>query len=179
MPEELALVDEVPQVGAAETRAGGAVARLVQGSVVSGVPGVAEIDAPGPGHRTAGARGTRRQYAVEHVHAGLDHLEDALDVADTHEVARLVLRHHRRSLVGGGEHRLPVLADREPADRVAVEVELRDLLGRAAAELWVGAALGDAESQLAVGARRVALPSRPLGRAPNRVFELAPRDAGG
>ena len=81
---------------------------------------------------------------------GLDHLEDALGVADSHEVARLFRRAAARvtqSVVSNIER--AVLADREAADRVAVEVELEQLLDAAAAELGVGAALVDREAELA------------------------------
>ena len=73
---------------------------------------------------------------------------------------------------------LAVLADREAADRVAVEVELDELLGRAPPELAVGAALDDREAELAGRALGVALAAGPLGGAADGVLELAPRDAG-
>src|SRR5436190_339040 len=67
-----------------------------------------------------------------------------------------------------------VLAEREAADGVSVEVELHERLGRAAAELRVGAALANREAELPVAAGRVALAPRPLGRAADGVCQLAP-----
>ena len=177
--KKLVLVDEVPQVGPGEARARGAVAAFVERPGVASVLRVAEIEAPLPRRRAAGAGGSRRQNAVEHVDTGLDHLEDALGVADAHEVARLAGRHQRGGLRGGLERGAALLADRQAADRVSVEVELGDLLGRAAAELRVDPALADPEAELALGARRVALPGGPVGRPADRILELAAGDVGG
>ena len=93
----------------------------------------ARLRRPLPGERRAGARGARRQDAVEHVDAARDHLEDALRVADAHEVARPVGREQRRGPGGRVEHRVARARRREPAERVAVEAERDDLLDRAAA----------------------------------------------
>ena len=132
-----------------------------------------EVEAAFPGERAAGARRSGRQHAVEHVDARLDHLEHPFGVADAHEVARLVLRKERCHPVGRLEHRRAVLAEREPADRVAVEVELDELLGGAPAELGVRAALVDREAELTVGVGRVALPARPFGRAAHGFRDLS------
>ncbi len=115
-----------PSSSGDSSRAKRALRRLRRPAAVSALPG---------------ARGARRQDAVEHVDPGLDHLEDPFGVADPHEVARLVGREQRRRPVGRLEHHVAVLADREPADRVAVEADRSDLLDRAAAQLRVDAAL--------------------------------------
>ena len=130
------------------------------------------LSRPARGERAAGAGGAGRQDAVEHVDPRLDHLEDPFRVADPHEVARLVRREQRRRPVGRLEHHVAVLADREPADRVAVEADRGDLLDRPAAQLRVDAALADAEAQLALGARRLvsaARPTRSCGARPLRA----------
>ena len=88
----------------------------------------------------------------------------------------MLCRQHRRRAVGRLEHRLALLADREAADRVAVEVELRDLLDRPLPKLGVDPALADPEAQLALGSRRVALARRPLGRTPDGFLELTASD---
>ena len=176
--EQLVLVHEMPDVGAAEPRARRAVAVRVDRLRVAREPRVAEIEAALRRERAAGAGRPRRQDAVEHVDPRLDDLEDPFRVADPHEVARLLGRHQRRCPVRHLEHRSAVLADRQAADRVAVEVELGDLLGRAAPELRVDAALGDAEAQLAVRARRMPLPRRPLRRPAHRLGKLARGDVG-
>ena len=149
-PENLLLVDEMADVRAAERRARRAVAALVERPRVAGEAGVPEVEAPLPRERAAGARGARRQDAVEHVDAARDHLEHALRVADAHEVARLLRRAgaaRRRDVASNIG--VALLADAEAADRVAVEVERDELLDRAAAELGVEAALRDPEAELA------------------------------
>ena len=158
--------------------AGRAVAVGVERARVAGEAGVPQVEPALPGERAAGAGGAGREDAVEHVDAGLDRLEDPLGVADSHEVAGLLGREERREPVGRLEHQRAVLADREPADRVAVEVELAELLERSPAQLAVGAALDDREAKLALGARSVALAAGPLGGAPHGVVQLDPRHAG-
>src|SRR5262249_15407351 len=131
-----------------------------------------------PGDRAARTGGARRQHAVEHIDTGLDHLEDPLGVADSHEVAGLLRRKERRYPVGRLEHRAPVLADREPADRLPVDVELAQLLDAARPDVAVDAALVDRDPELSFGAAGVALASGPLGRAPHGILKFGVRDAG-
>ena len=78
----------------------------------------------------------------------------------------------RRRPAGGLEHLLAALADREPAERVAVEVERGDLLDRAAAKLRVGGALRDPEEELTGRALGLPLPLGPERRPPHRLLEL-------
>src|SRR5579859_5350081 len=118
--EELLLVDQVTQVGAREARTGGARATLVEWERIAGEAGIPKVEPTLPGQGGAGTRGASRQYTVEHVDAALDHLEDAFRVADSHEVARLTGRQARSRPADGLEHLGAVLADREPAERVAV-----------------------------------------------------------
>src|SRR5215203_3514843 len=87
----------------------------------------------GQSQSSSSGRGSRGQHAVEHVDTAFDDLEDALGVADAHEVARLGLRQQRGSPAHRLEHRLSVLPHAQTAERVAVEVERGDLLDRAAA----------------------------------------------
>src|SRR5579875_1279713 len=177
-PEDLALADQVAEVGAAEAPAGRAPATFVEGPVVAGEAGVAQVEPPRPGQGAAGARGAGRQDAVEEVDSAGHHLEHALRVADAHEVARLVLGQQRR-LRRRLEHRLAVLAYAQPADRVAVEVERDERLARAAAELRIETALGDREAELARRSRQVALALGPERRPPHRLLERRSRGTGG
>ena len=127
----------------------------------------------------AGARGARRQHAVEHVDAGLDHLEDPLGVADAHEVARLLGRQERaRASAVVSNISAAVLADREPADRVAVEVELERAPRSSAARSSRSVPPWLIAKASWPGARSaVPLAPRPLGRAAHGLGELAPLDA--
>src|SRR6266478_3587143 len=65
VPEQLVLVDEVAHVRAREGRARRAVAVFAERSLVASILRVAEVEAALPGERAAGARGSRRQNAVE------------------------------------------------------------------------------------------------------------------
>ena len=97
------------------------------------------------------AAGARRQHAVEHVDAARDRFEDVVGRADAHQVARAVgrqLRHHRLEHV---EHHRLRLADREPADGVAVEADAGERAGARGAQAAVVAALHDAEQRPAAG----------------------------
>src|SRR5438067_7132463 len=175
-PQELVLVDEVAQVRAREALAGRARTAFVQRARIAGETGVPEVEASLPRERRARAGGARREHAVEHVDAPLDHLEDALGVANAHEVARLAGREERSGPGDSLEHQPPILADRQAAEGVAVEVELGDLLDRAPPQLRIGRPLRDAEAELALGARRPALVARPERGATDRLLEVAPRD---
>src|SRR4029450_113479 len=127
------------RVGPREARAGGPPAALLQRRRVAHIAGLLQATPPRPGQRRAGAPEPRRQYAVEHVDPALDHLEHALWIADAHEVARTVARQQRGSPPDRLEHQIAVLADRQTAQRVAIEVEARELLDRARTRLDVAA----------------------------------------
>ena len=77
------------------------------------------------------------------------------------------------------EHLLLRLADGEAAERVAVERERDDLLGRASSQLRIGRALCDPEAKLAVRAGSVGLAASPVGRDANGALELRRRCGGG
>ncbi len=177
--EDLLLVDQMPDVGAAERRARRAGAAFVQRARVARKACVAEVEPALPRERAAGARGAGRQDAVEHVDASGDHLEHALGVADPHEVARLVRRQRGGSGRRRFEHRRAVLAHAESADRVPVEVERHELLGRTLPQLGVEPALRDREAELSGRARQVALAVCPQRRPPDGVLELRARHSGG
>src|SRR4051812_35195659 len=140
-------------VRAGEARTGRAFAALLQRAFVAGEARVAEVESALPRSRAAGTAETRGQHAVEHVDAGADHAQDALGVADAHEVARAS---SRQKTGGGGrhaEHQLAPPPHAEPADRIAVERQGREMTGRASSQIAVGAALDDPEPQLAGGPR--------------------------
>src|SRR5581483_11718048 len=166
-PEDLLLVDEMPDVRAGERPARRACAALVEGPGVAREAGVPEVEPPLPRERAARAGRTGRQDAVEHVDAAGDHLDHAFGIADAHEVARLLDREPGGGGAGGREHRRPLLADGEAADRVAVEVERGQLGARAGSQLAVEAALRDREAKLSVYARKAAVPLGPERRAPH------------
>src|SRR5919106_4766615 len=97
------------QVRAREAGARRAGAVLVERPRIAGEARVAEVEAAGPGERGARPRRARRQDAVEHVDAALDDSEDALRVADAHEVAGTVGGQERSRPAGRIEHLLASL----------------------------------------------------------------------
>ena len=120
-PEDLLLVQEMPDVRTAESRAGRAFASGLERSRIAGEAGVPEVEPAGCRQRRAGARRAGREHAVEHVDPARDHLEDPLGVAEPHEVARRGDREERRRPGHRVEHRGAALADGEPTEREAVE----------------------------------------------------------
>ena len=95
--------------------------------------------------------GAGRQHAVEHVDAAHHRLDDVVGLADAHQVARLVGGQHVDREVEAAEHRLLPLADRQPADRIAVEADVDQRVGRCAAQPLVERALLDAEHRGSLG----------------------------
>ncbi len=67
------------------------------------------------------AAGAGRHHAVEHVDAARYRLDDIVRRADAHQVARRVGRQRRHGHVEHRQHRRLWLADREPADGIAIE----------------------------------------------------------
>ena len=87
-------------------------------------------------------------HAVELVHAEGDGLDQGGGIADTHQVARAVGREVGQGGGEGREHLLPRLPHRQPADAVAVEVELDRPLRALGPQRVVDPALDDAEQGL-------------------------------
>src|SRR5262245_46901269 len=108
-PEQLALVDEMAQVGAREALAGGARAILGQRPRVAREPRVLQVEATVLRERGPGAPQPRRPDAVEEVDPALDDVEDPGGVADAHEVARPVRRQEGCRPGRGLEHLAPLL----------------------------------------------------------------------
>jgi hypothetical protein len=109
-----------------------------------------------------------RHHAIEHVDARADAALEILRRPDAHQVARLLRRQLVRDRIEHLVRLVDRFADREPTERVAIEVERGDLLHVAAAALEVDATLDDAEQRLPrlAGVRTAAL--RPGGGARER-----------
>ncbi len=86
-----------------------------------------------------------RQHAVEQVDPEGDRLDDADRVAYAHEVAGLVVGQLGQRDSERFQHGVTVLANREAADRVAVEAHLERPVRGLDPQAGVGAALHDAE----------------------------------
>ena len=84
-----------------------------------------QIDRAAAREGLAVAAGAGRQHAVEHVDAARDRLDEIVGRADAHQIARPVGRQlPARSSSIIASITVLRLADREPADRVAVEADL-------------------------------------------------------
>jgi len=124
-PEDLVGDEEMPDVGAGEAFARGALARLVQWPRVCLELGAAHVDATAGGKCGAVSTHSRRRYAVEHVDASANPLHEILRKSDTHEITGPV---GRQLIVHDVEHGVHVglrLADGEPANAVAWPVAFR------------------------------------------------------
>ena len=95
-PEDLLLVDEVSDEGAARTACRRGSRSLPRAGADRARSARCEGSSSRRRQRRARARRAGRQDAVEHVDPRRDHAEDALDVAEAHEVARPVGRQERR-----------------------------------------------------------------------------------
>ena len=138
---------------------------------------VAEVEATLAGERRTHATGARRQHTVEHVDAHAHAAYERGGVADTHQVARLmlghVLAHERRQ---GLEHGLVILAHRIATDTIAREVAaLLQMAQRAQAQIQVHAALNDAKERLVIAGMRLIAALGPHARQLNGALNVGAR----
>ena len=145
---------EMADVRTAVVLAGFAAAALVDRTVVVGVFLVHHVHFAVPREEIAVTCISRRHYAVEEINAAVYGFENVLRRTDTHEVARLVLRHIRLDCLDYAVHLLRALAYGKSADRVSRAVDLADALHVLDAEILVCAALVYAEQHL-LGIQRV------------------------
>ena len=171
--EHLIDAQQVMQVRASEVGAGVAAAVGVDREHVLAEARVGQANAPGGRVDHAGARVARREHAVEHVDAACDAFDEVDRTPDAHQVACLRLVDVRQGVVEHVAHRAVALADRQAADRDAVEADLLDLLGGALAEIAPESTLNDAEQRL-VWPRMCSLrPALPARGAPYRRLRVA------
>ena len=133
------------QIGAAEAGASRATAFRVEGRRVIGMASVAQIERTLAGEGLRGAAGAGRQHAIEHVDAAPDRADQIARLADPHQITWTVLRQDRRGRIDHREGGVLAFADRQPADRVAVEADLDEPRRRALPQTGVNAALDDTE----------------------------------
>ena len=118
-----------------------------------------------------------RHHAIEHVDAAPHRLKKIVGRSYAHEIARLVERQMRDHGLDHVEHRRLRLADRQPADRVAVKVHVHERLGAEDAKIFFRAPLDDAEDRparlLAEGLFR---PLGPSEREAHRALGLVMRN---
>jgi hypothetical protein len=144
----LADLQQVTDVAPAVAGAHLARAGRVEGLVEFGIARRLGLEAPGRGEGGAVAAEAGLHHAVELVDAERDRLDERRRVADAHQVAGPVGRQLFERRGERRQHLLAGLADRQPADAVAVEADLDDLLGALAPHRLADAALHDAEQRL-------------------------------
>ena len=114
--------------------------------------GVADGELALRGEDGAVARVAGRHHAVEEVESHRDEADQLLGRPDAHQVARPVLGQQRDGVARDAASQAALLADREPADGIAVEAERHEVVDAALALAGVHAALHDGEHQLVVPA---------------------------
>ncbi len=146
--ERLTHLDQVVQIRAGVAGAGRAVAVRIERQVGHRVNGPAHLQVAARGEGPAALRHLRRDDAVEHVDPAVHGLQEVERRAHAHQVPGLLLRH----LLGGERaHVLALcaaLADREAADRVAVERHLGEARRTLAPQVGEERPLHDAEEGL-------------------------------
>src|SRR5574343_272230 len=148
--QDFAAAEQVVEVGTAERGAGVARTRRVERAGVGLVAGVLDLDIAEAGEQVAVAGVAGRHHAVEHVDAALDREDQVFRRADAHQVARLVGRHAGRDVVEDARHVLLRFADRQAANGHAVETDVVEASQRFVAQVFIHAALDDAEQRVAV-----------------------------
>ena len=89
-----------------------------------------------------------RIHTVKEVHTALHRLQNVLRRPDAHQVSRLFARQLRHHGVQNAVHLLGALADRQAADRIAVEIQFAYLSRVTYAHILENTALVDAEQEL-------------------------------
>src|SRR5690606_4214895 len=136
------------EVGAGEVATGVAIAARIERLERALVDLVADLH-DAAGHEEARVpRVAGGDDAVEEIDALEDEVDEIARSADPHEIARPVVGEKRRRDIDDAPHEVRSLAHRDAADRVAGEIEARDLARRALAKLVVRAALNDSEERL-------------------------------
>ena len=137
--------------------------------------GVADLDVPVAREQPTVARVAGGQHAVEHVDAVADRFDDVLRRADAHQVARAIDGEPRRDMRFDAPHLLLRLADRQAADRIAVEADAAELRQRLLAQVLEHAALDDPEQRVGAVFVRGLRPRRPAQRQLHRRGDLVAR----
>ena len=136
-------------IGALEPGAGRARTVRLDRVRVLGEAGVAHVQRAVSGEGLAGASRAGRKHAIEHVDPAHHGLDDVVRLADAHQIARLFNGQHAGREIEAAEHRFLPFADSQPTDRIAIEADLDQRLGRGFAHALVERALLDAEQRSA------------------------------
>src|SRR5437764_12792271 len=152
------------QVRARVAAADRARARVIEGARVGRPARVLDVQLSARGERLTVATVARRHYAVEHVNAHREALDQVFRLADAEQVARCIRRHLRRKRLYDFIHRFLLFADAQPPDGVTVEAHLDRARKTLPPQVQMGRALHDAEDRLTT-AHTVATQSRLIADA--------------
>src|SRR6266566_6729013 len=109
---------------------------------------IAQPQRAGGGEGVGIAAVARGEDAVEHIDSSGDGGDDVAGIADAHEVAGFIFREQWGGVLEDLQHGVEGFADGQAADGVAGEIELKQFMGAALAEIEMGAALDDSEEGL-------------------------------
>ncbi len=149
-PQNLAAVDQVPQVSFAVKTAAAASTFGVDGRKIVAPFGVAHVHDPIGGVQQPMPGIAAGQHTIEHVDAQGDALQEVARRTHAHEVTGLVAGQNAADQLGHGVHFFGGLAYRQAADRIGWPLKRCDGFGRLDAQVFVGAALHDGEKGLLI-----------------------------
>ncbi len=163
-PQRFVRLGEVVEIGARvlDTRRAGAAG--VEGRLGELVDAAVQVQAAARRECHSLLGQDRRHGAVEHVDATIDRLQEVERGADAHEIAREMLGQERRRERGTALAFDLALADREAADRVAVERQAEQMLRALPPQVVEARAMDDAEERLRCVASCRQTSSRPTMR---------------
>src|SRR5215471_13092099 len=137
------------QVCSAVPEAHRAPADIIDRALIFAVAGVFYVQSA-PARKQLTVPGiTSGHYAVEHVNPVLNCLNDVLRRSYSHQVPRMTGGHQWRNVRYYAEHRLLVLADRQPPNAVPVKSDIKQALEAFLAQVGVNATLVYSEYCLA------------------------------
>ena len=128
--------------------AGVAAAMLVERARVIAMARVADLEVPVASEQPPVSRVACGQHTVEEIDARANRGDQVFGRAHAHQVARRSRRHARHEMRHDARALLGRLADRKPADRVAIEADTHKLGERFVAQALIHAPLHDAEERI-------------------------------
>ena len=146
--DRLLCLEQMPDIRPRVVPASRASAALVHRATVPRVFLVEQVDFAVPGEQIPVPRVSAGHHAVEEIDPQMHRLQNVAGRSHPHQVARLVNRHVRLHGVDNPVHLLGLLANRQPADGVAVAIQFGNLLHVLNAQVLIRPALVDAEQHL-------------------------------
>ena len=114
------------------------------------MPGIADVNRAETSEslrRTTGAGG---HDTVKHINTAQDSADNIVRTAYPHQVAGFIVRQHSRSIIQHFEHGFLPFTDSQAADSITVKADFFQAFGGKAAQVFIIAALLNAENPVAV-----------------------------